>query len=67
MKKKEQKTLEEKLLAAIKKVIQGNKTDLTKKIEKAVKKSIKKIVKKTNKKKKSVSQKKTRNKKVVQS
>ena len=52
MKKTEIKSLKEKLLVAIKKVLKNNKSDLTNKIEKIVKKSIKNIVKKTGKKKK---------------
>ena len=58
MKKTEQKALEEKLLTAIKKVLQDNKTQLTNKTKKAVMKSIKKIAKKPGIKKKSVSTKK---------
>jgi L-lactate utilization protein LutC len=51
MKKTEIKSLKEKLLVAIKKVLKDNKSDLTNKIEKVVKKSIKNIVKKSGKKK----------------
>lgn len=58
MKKTERKALEEKLLTAIKKVLQDNKTQLTNKTEKAIKKPIKKIAKKTGINKKSVSTKK---------
>ena len=54
MKKTERKALEEKLLTAIKKVLQDNKTQLTNKTKKAVMKSIKKIAKKTAKKKSGV-------------
>lgn len=54
MKKEERKALEVKLLISIKKVIQDNKADLTRKVEKAVKKFIKKIAKKTAKKKSTV-------------
>jgi len=43
------KTLKEKLIAAVNKVLKDNNYDLTKKIDKVINKSTKKIVKKTNK------------------
>ena len=43
-------SLQEKLIAAIQKVLHENKSELTDKIQKVVKKSIKKIVKKIDKK-----------------
>jgi ElaB/YqjD/DUF883 family membrane-anchored ribosome-binding protein len=49
MEGEEIKTLKEKLLEAVNKVLIDNKANLTNKIEKVVKKSIKRIVKKTNK------------------
>lgn len=49
MAKKEIKPLKEKLLTAINRVLKGNKSDLTNKMEKIVKKSIKQIVKKADK------------------
>lgn len=45
----EKKTLKEKLITAVNKVLQANKSDLTNKIEKVVNKSMKKIVKSTDK------------------
>ena len=48
-KTQELKTLEEKLLVAVHKVLSDNNAVLTKKIEKVVSKSIKKIVKRNNK------------------
>lgn len=44
------KSLKSKLIAAVHKVLQDNKAELTDKIQKVVNKSIKKIVKKTDKK-----------------
>ena len=54
MKKKEdkltvEKTLKVKLIAAVHKVLNNHKAELTEKIQKVVNKSIKKIVKKTEK------------------
>lgn len=43
------KTLKEKLTAAVNKILQDNKSELTNKIEKVVNRSIKKIVRKTDK------------------
>jgi flagellar biosynthesis/type III secretory pathway protein FliH len=43
------KTLTEKMIAAVHKVLKDNKAELTDKIQKVVNKSIKKIVKKTDK------------------
>ena len=45
MKNKEKKAQNEKILAAFKKILVVNKTDLSYKVEKAIKQSIKKIVK----------------------
>lgn len=45
----EKKTLKEKLTAAVNKILQDNKSELTNKIEKVVNRSIKKIVRKTDK------------------
>ena len=50
MKKKEEKELKEKLVAAVKKVLKDNNAILTVKIDKVVKKSIKQIIKKSSKK-----------------
>jgi uncharacterized protein (DUF1810 family) len=43
------KTLKEKMIVAVHKVLKDNKAELTDKIQKVVNKSIKKIVKKTDK------------------
>ena len=48
MKKEARKTLKEKLLTAINKVLKGSKVELSDKTEKSVKKSIKKIIKKVD-------------------
>ncbi len=50
MKKKDKKELKQKLIVAVKKVLESNNGILTAKIEKAVKNSIKLIVKKSRKK-----------------
>ena len=50
MKKKEEKELQEKLVAAVKKVLKDNNAILTVKIDKVVKKSIRQIIKKSSKK-----------------
>ena len=57
MKKKTNKALKAKLVAAIKNVLKENESTLSVKIEKAIKKSIKKIVKKADKKKAAVAKK----------
>ena len=47
MSKKERKVFQEKLIAAVKKILKANNTQLTAKIEKVVKKSVRQIVKKS--------------------
>jgi hypothetical protein len=47
MSKKERKVFKEKLIAAVKKILKANNTQLTAKIEKVVKKSVRQIVKKS--------------------